>query len=97
MTAPRSRPRKAPASPPASPAATNPRVIDADSVYPFAEVCRRLGWARHSARQARRLALPVVRFGVRDYVIGSDVITWFQRLGEQQRQQRGGENDDLEA
>lgn len=86
MTAPRPRPRKASASPPA--ASTVPASVQASEVMAVEELARRLRWRRHSIRQARRLGLPTVRFGVRDYVIGGDVVAWFRDLRTQQQQQR---------
>ena len=51
------------------------------------ELSRRLRWKRHSTRQAKRLGLPVHRFGSRDYCIGDEVLLWFRTIGQQQEAQ----------
>lgn len=64
---------------------TVPAVVEAGSLYTLQEVARRCRWKQHSVRQARRLGLPTIRFGSRDYVLGSDVLSWFKQLREQQQ------------
>lgn len=59
-----------------------PPVIRADEMYVWEEVCRRLRWRKHSARQARRLGLKPIRFGSRLYIHGSTVLEWFSTLAE---------------
>lgn len=62
-----------------------PASVEAGSVLTLQELARRLRWKRHSIRQARRLGLPVVRFGSRDYCLTDDVVMWFRTLREQQQ------------
>lgn len=64
-----------------------PAVVESGALYTLAELAKRLRWKRHSIRQARRLGLPVIRFGSRDYVIGQQALEWFAKLGQQQSQQ----------
>ena len=61
-------------------------VIRADEIYVAEEYYRRMRWRKHSIRQAKRLGLPTIRYGSRDYIIGADAIEWFRRLGSQQRE-----------
>ena len=62
----------------------SPPVINADELYAWEEVRRRLRWRKHSARQAQRMGLKPVRFGSRLYIDGRSVLEWFRKLGEQQ-------------
>jgi len=56
--------------------------VRADEVLTVVELCRRLRWRGHSLRQAKRLGLPTIRFGARDYAIGDEVLTWFKSLAQ---------------
>lgn len=57
-----------------------PRSIPANTVMTLREAARRLGWKTHAVRQAKKAGLRVIRFGRQDYVLGNDVIGFFQRL-----------------
>ena len=72
-----------------------PPSVRADELLTVAELARRLRWQKHSLRQAKRLGLPTVRFGSRDYCVGRRVLAWFERLGEQQQtdEQDSGEGE----
>jgi len=61
-----------------------PCVVSAGEIYDKGEVCRRLRWARHSWRQARRAGLRTVRFGARDFVLGAWIIEFFAALADRQ-------------
>jgi len=65
-----------------TPDSSPPGIIEADAVYVAAEFYRRMRWHRHSQRQARRLGLPVIRFGSRDYIIGRKALEWLEKLAE---------------
>ncbi len=72
-----------------------PAVIRAGEVYSLAELRRRLGWQEHAVRQARAAGLPLITFGRQKFCLGTDVLAFFQRLGERQR--AGGRADEAEA
>lgn len=72
---------------------TSPAVIEAGAVYTAEEMCRRLRWARHSFRQARRLGLRLVKFGGRLYASGDDILQFFDRLAAEQNNEEGGTHD----
>lgn len=61
-----------------------PAVANANELYTFDELSQRLRWKEHSRRQAKNLGLKVVRFGSRDYVLGRDVLDFYEQLAEQQ-------------
>ena len=61
-----------------------PAVVETGALYPVEELAMRLRWRRHSLRQAKKLGLPTIRFGSRDYVIGRQAIEWFEKLSQQQ-------------
>ena len=63
-----------------------PPVVRADEMYVADEFYRRCRWRRHSIRQAKRLGLPTIRYGSRDYIVGADAIAWFREIGSQQRE-----------
>lgn len=65
-------------------------VIRRDEIYVAEEAYRRLRWRRHSRQQARRLGLKVTRFGSRDYVLGRDLLDFFDRLAQQQHTDSDG-------
>ncbi|HUT88947.1 MAG TPA: hypothetical protein VMY37_05605 [Thermoguttaceae bacterium] len=58
--------------------------IQAGEVLTLAELKRRLGWGEHAVRQARRAGLRLIPFGREKFALGSDVLAFFTRLGEQQ-------------
>lgn len=68
---------------PSSPSPT-PAVVNRNEVYSLCELRRRLQWQEHAVRQARLAGLRFVIFGRQKFVLGSDVIDFFQRLAEQQ-------------
>jgi hypothetical protein len=53
--------------------------IIADAIYTLDEVDARLGLGKSALRTARRQGLTVKRIGRRGYVLGRDVIEWFER------------------
>lgn len=57
-------------------------VILKDAVYTLAELRQRLRWQEHAVRQARMAGLRIRRFGRSAYVLGSDVLDFFGRLGD---------------
>jgi hypothetical protein len=59
-------------------------VISASAVYSWSELCRRLRWKEHSARQARINGLRLIRFGREKFCLGSDVLRFFELLAERQ-------------
>ena len=63
-----------------------PAMVNAHEVYTVEELARHLRWRKHSLRQAKRLGMPVIRFGSRDYAIGQQVLEWFEGLGQQRNQ-----------
>lgn len=71
----------------------SPPVVCADELYTFTEICARLRWRRHSRQQARRLGLKTVRFGSRDYVLGRDLLAFFDRLAQKQHAASDGGPD----
>jgi hypothetical protein len=60
-----------------------PAVIEAGGVYTETELAKRMRWKKHSLRQAKKLGLRSIRFGSRNYVLGSDVLKWFEGLQQQ--------------
>ena len=56
--------------------------IRADEVLSLAELKRRLGWGEHATRQARAAGLRLIGFGRAKFVLGRDLIAWFDRLGD---------------
>lgn len=74
---------------------TSPPVVRADELYTFTEAARRLRWKKHSIRQAKRKGLRLARYGSRDYVLGSDLIAFFDRLAREQ--ERAGDGDQATA
>ena len=75
-TAPKPRPKPEPNHAPA--------VVESGTIYTVDELARRLRWRKHSLRQARKMGLPTVRFGSRDYALGDHVLAWFADLAEKQ-------------
>lgn len=53
--------------------------ITGDSLYTLDEINARLGLGKSALRTARREGLTVKRIGRRGYVLGRDVIEWFER------------------
>ena len=58
--------------------------IHADEILLFSEAAQRLGWCAKSRRFAQRDGLRVTKYGRHQYVIGRDVVDFFQRLAERQ-------------
>lgn len=58
------------------------------AVYTVEEVCRRLRWEKWAFRQVRLHGLRAIRCGRRNYVLGDDVLAFFERLAEEQRPER---------
>ena len=75
-------------TPPHKPVKRAPAVISANAVYSWQELCRRLRWKEHAARQARVKGLRLVLFGREKFCLGSDVLKFFERLAEQQAESR---------
>jgi hypothetical protein len=73
--------------------------IRRDEVLPFAEVCRRMGWADQMAADVQRMGLPAVVIGRRKYTTGAAVYDFVQdRIQQAQRQvgegdRHGGDGD----
>jgi hypothetical protein len=57
----------------------------AGEVLPLAIVRQRLGWGHKTAAKALREGLPAVEFGRCKYVLGADVIRFFERLRQEQQ------------
>lgn len=55
-------------------------VIRGDVVYRKAALQRELGWKEHALRQAKAAGLPFICFGREKYILGSDVLAFFERL-----------------
>ena len=75
-----------------------PAVIRDGEVYSLAELRRRLRWQDHAVRQARIAGLRLVSFGRAKFVLGSDVLRFFERLAERQEprtdsRSNGGEGE----
>ena len=67
----------------------SPAVVRAGEVYSLAELRRRLQWKEYSVRMARVAGLRLVTFGRSKYVLGSDVLKFFERLADQQARRDG--------
>lgn len=59
-----------------------PGLITADSLYTMEELAARLRVGRKALMVARRKGLKVKRLGTRGYVLGRDVIEWFDKTAE---------------
>jgi hypothetical protein len=57
--------------------------IAADSIYTLDEVNDRLGLGKSALRTARREGLIVKRIGRRGFVLGRDLIAWFEKSAKQ--------------
>jgi len=68
-----------------------PGIVDGNAVYRAAEFYRRMGWRRHSQREARRRGLVSVRFGSANFILGKHALEFFERLAEQQAEKSKGE------
>ena len=62
----------------------SPAVVRAGEVYSLAELRRRLQWKEHAVRMARVAGLRLITFGRAKYVLGSDVLKFFERLANHQ-------------
>jgi hypothetical protein len=58
--------------------------VSAGEVLPLREFGRRLNLADRALADAQRQGLKTILFGRNKYVMGSDALDWFKRLGEQQ-------------
>ncbi|MFZ1933792.1 MAG: hypothetical protein WCB27_07080 [Thermoguttaceae bacterium] len=68
--------------------------VRADELMLFAEAARRLGWCAKSRRYAQRDGLRVIRYGRHQYVLGRDLLDFFNKLADQGGEgQKGGGND----
>jgi hypothetical protein len=63
-------------------ASERPGLITADSLYTLEELGARLRLGKAALRQARRKGLKIRRIGRRAYVLGRDVIEWFDKSAE---------------
>lgn len=54
--------------------------IRADELMPLREAARRLGFGQKTIRAAQRSGLHTIQFGKMKYVVGSDVIAFFEKL-----------------
>jgi hypothetical protein len=70
---------------PHKPAKRGPAVIRSGEVYSLAELRRRLQWQEHALRMARAAGLRLVSFGRQKFVLGSDILEFFKRLGDRQQ------------
>ena len=59
-----------------------PGLITSDSLYTLEELSARLRLGKAALRQARRKGLKIKRIGRRAYVLGRDVIEWFEKSAE---------------
>jgi len=87
------RPRRPAEKPPPSPSVVT-GAVQVGEVLLLREVARRFGWRRHSVRQARRLGLPIVRFGSKDYVRGADLFEWLGQLASKLNGHQAGDGAD---
>ena len=71
------------------PGGSLPGIVEGDSLYTLSELAARLRWRKHSIRQAVRAGLRVVRFGSRNYCLGSDALAWFEELAKKQTENKG--------
>ncbi len=81
--------------------APGPRLLGsvaAGEVMPLREFGRRMGLASRALADAQRHGLRTVLFGRCKFVLGSDVLGWFNRLAAQQGRpvdgQHGGADDE---
>jgi len=58
--------------------------IRADEVVSLSEFRRRFHLGEHFIRQFRKNGLRFVRFGREDFVLGRDVLDFFEKLGAEQ-------------
>jgi len=70
-----------------NPSPRPPAVVRDGELYSLQELRHRLQWAEHAMRQARVAGLKTILFGSKKYVLGSDVLAFFERLKDKQ----GGE------
>ncbi len=64
--------------------------IRADEVYPLRDACRRLGWRAHALRQAKLKGFRTILFGRERYVLGRDVLAFFEKLADESPNGEGG-------
>lgn len=53
-----------------------PGAVVSDALYTLPEAAARLGWGAHAVRAAQRRGLKVHRCGRRNYVLGTDLLTF---------------------
>ena len=58
--------------------------IQAGELVTLAELKRRLRWGEHAVRMAREAGLRLIPFGREKFALGSDVLRFFRRLGDEQ-------------
>jgi hypothetical protein len=63
--------------------------IQAGEVMTLAELKRRLGLGEHAIRQARRAGLRLIAFGRGKFVLGADVLAFFEALAQQHTDSNG--------
>lgn len=61
--------------------------IHVGRLYTAVAFRRRLGWGLKAYRHAKRKGLRVSQFGRQEFVMGADVLAFFQRLAEEQQQE----------
>jgi hypothetical protein len=71
-----------------------PGVIRDGEVYRLREVCRRLGWKEHAIRQARAAGLRTIIFGREKFILGRDVLSFFEKIAERQQSSGEGKTND---
>lgn len=58
--------------------------ILADAVYSKRVLCTALGWEHRTFRHAVKEGLRIIPFGKQRFILGRDVLSFFDRLAEQQ-------------
>ena len=66
--------------------------IRRDEVLPFAEVCRRMGWADQMASDVQRAGLRTVTLGRRKYSTGAAVYDFVERMMQAAAGDRDGDS-----
>ena len=66
--------------------------IHADAVYSKRLLCSSLQWEHRTFRHAVKDGLRIIAFGKQRFILGRDVLDFFQRLAEQQATEQGGSN-----
>lgn len=50
----------------------------------LSEACRRLNWGRETFWSAKRAGLRSIAFGRQKFLLGADVLSFFERLADEQ-------------